>query len=440
MASTVSAQTLTEALALAYATNPNLIAERARQRATDELMPQALSNWRPRVTVAAEAGRSRSDSNLPTVSDDYRSPRRATLSVQQPLYRGGRTVAGVRQARNQIAAGQAVLTAIEQSVLLAAATAYMNVVRDQAVLELSLGNVEVLRRQLEATQDRFRVGEITKTDVAQAEARLAQAIAGRVQAESDLQASRAVFATIVGRAPGELEANGPIEDLPDSRKAAVELAAVNNPEVIAAIRTAEAAIAGIDVVRGELRPTLSLDATLTSSEDTAARNVRSEAAEATVNLTMPLYQAGAVYSRVRQQKHTANQRRIEIQQERRDAVENATQAWEAWQAARASIDAFGAQVRASEIALEGVRREAQVGARTVIDVLDAEQELLEGRVNLVTAERNTRVAGFQLQTAVGTFTAGALGLPVEIYEPEEHYRRIRNKLFGTGVELVEAVE
>jgi len=431
------AQTLEEALIAAYNNNPTLLAERARLRSTDELAPQALAGWRPTVRLAADIGKSRTDSNTAVVSNPQtRTPRSAALQVSQPVYDGGRTPAALEQSENTIRSGQAQLSATEQAVLLSAATAYMNVVRDQAVLELNINNVQVLRRQLEASRDRFRVGEITRTDVSQSEARLARSIADRVAAEGNLQASRAAFENVVGIMPERLKAPAVVSDLPSSLPQAVELAATQNPSVIATSLAAQAAVNGVDVARSDLLPDVTLNGSLSRNENTVITGSRSDVAQATVNLTVPLYQAGAVYSRVRQQKHVANQRRIETDQQRRDAIESAARAWEALQAAQAQISSFRAQIEASEIALEGVQREAQVGSRTVLDVLDAEQELLDSRVNLVRAQRDEGVAAVQLKSAIGRMTAPGLSLPVDIYDPTRNYETVRGKWFGTDVEPV----
>lgn len=434
-------QTLEEALTAAYNNNPTLLAERARLRSTDELVPQALAGWRPTVRLAADAGKSRVDSNTAVVTNPQtRTPRSLALQLSQPVYDGGRTPAAIEQSENTVRSGQAQLSATEQAVLLSAATAYMNVVRDQAVLELNINNVQVLRRQLEAARDRFRVGEITRTDVSQSEARVARSIADRVAAEGNLQASRAAFQNVVGIMPERLMAPTVVGELPASLPQAVELAATQNPAVVATRYAAAAAADGIDVVKAETLPDVTLSGGLSRNYDAVTTGSRSDVAQATVNLTVPLYQAGADYSRVRQQKHVANQRRIETDQERRDAIETAARAWEALQAAQAQITSFRAQIEASEIALEGVQREAQVGSRTVLDVLDAEQELLDSRVNLVRAQRDEGVAAVQLKSAIGRMTAQGLGLPVEVYNPARNYETVRGRWIGTDIEPVAKFE
>ena len=425
-------QTLNQALAAAYANSPVLRAERAGLRATDEQVPQALSNWRPTIDVTGDIERSDTfGSNRSFGSkDQVRTPRGVALNITQPVFRGLRTLAATRQAENTVKAARARLLATEQDVLLDAATAYMDVVRDQAVLDLDIGNENVLRRQLEAARDRFEVGEVTRTDVSQAEARLAGATAERIRAEGDLVASRAVYRNVVGEAPRKLTAPAPLGGLPRDREAALDLARDDHPDVVSAVFDERAALDRVKGVGGELLPTVSLNAKVRRDFETIATKSQFEEQSIGATLTMPLYQSGAVYSRLREAKQTVGQERLEVTQARRDVVQGVTQAWQALQTARARIVSFTAQVRANGIALEGVKREAEVGARTVLDILDAEQELLGANVDLVGAQRDKVVAAFELKAAVGQLTARQLNLPVDFYDPERHYREVRDKWFG----------
>lgn len=429
-----AAMTLEEALAAAYVTNPTLQAQRAAVRATDEEVPQALSGWRPTITTSASFGRTEVDTETGGVATERDlDSRDAAIVLTQPLFRGFRTVNAVDAAENTVLAARSELTSTEQSVLLSAAQAYMDVLRDMAVLELNINNQQVLRRQLEAARDRFQVGEITRTDVSQAESRLAGAIADRIAAEAQLESARATFERIVGVPPEDLRVPDVVPNLPTSLEQAVALAVESQPEVLAAVFNSRAALESVDVVRGELWPEVSLQAVYEQAWDTTVAGDERETTQLVANLTFPLYQSGAVYSRLRQAKHTAGQRRLEVDQAQVTAREAAIQAWEALQSARAQIESISSQVEAAQVALEGVQREAQVGARTVLDVLDAEQELLDARVNLVRAERNERVAAFELLAAVGRLTAGSLDLPVEIYDPSVHYRDVRNQWIGGSI-------
>ncbi len=424
------AQTLTEVLATTYATNPRLLAGRAELGATNELVPQALSGWRPTIAGTAGIGETWRDSD---VGSDTSTPRSVGVSVSQPVYRGGRTVAETRQAENFVLAQRARLVAVEQDVLLDTVTAYVDVLRDMAVLELTINNEQVLSRQLEASRDRFEVGEITRTDVAQSEARLARATSGRIAGEGDLTESRARFVEAVGEAPATLETPPIVTTLPASLEEAIETAVATNPDVIAVDYVERSARDGIDVVFGELLPSISLESRVEYEKDIATFIDNQTTANVEARLTVPLYQAGEVSSRVREAKKRASQRRLEMAQQRRRAAQFATTAWEALSTARAQITAFEANVRSAGIALEGVREEAQVGSRTVLDVLDAEQELLDARVNLVRAKRDEIVAGFQLLSAVGNLTARDLNLPVEYYDYQADYLEVRNKLWGVSV-------
>ncbi|WP_254434929.1 TolC family outer membrane protein [Magnetospirillum sp. UT-4] len=440
MAGTARAETLEDVLVSAYTTNPSLLARRAQLKATDEGVPQALSNWRPTVTFTGEYGRGRYETNANTSAsaqgrEQGRTSRSNTLTISQPLYRGGRTVAATRAAEADVLANRADLQVREQTVLLNAATAFLDVARDETVLQLNINNEQVLRRQLEAAQERFRVGEITRTDVSQADARLSGATADRVSAEGILQNSRARYITVVGRAPESPQAPKSAAAVPGSFDEVKEVTLAKNPSVIFADWTAQSAKDGIDTIAGELLPTVNLNGEWGRNLSATSQGSESETLEATVSVSVPLYEGGDVYSRVRAQKHTYGRRKIEADQARRDALEDATQGWEDLHAARARIRSIESQIRASELALAGVEEEAKVGSRTVLDVLDAEQELFNARVNLVRAQRDEMVAAFTLKSALGQMTAEALTLPVEIYDPTRHYEDVRDKWIGTGVDV-----
>ncbi len=425
-------QSLEEALAAAYSNNPTLMAQRARLRGVDEQLPQALSGWRPSLDLEADSGVRATYSNATFLDKrrQHRDPSSLSLTLSQPLYSGGQTVAEISKAENAIMAERAQLLAVEQYVFLAAVTAYVDVFRDQAVLELNVNNEQVLKRQLEATRDRFMVGEITRTDVHQAEARLARATADRIEAEGRREASRAAFKNVIGIPSGKLAAPKPPMDQPKNVGNAVEAAVTGNPAVISAEYTGKALIDNVVKTRGELLPSIDLSGTASRAFDASSETSRFDSYEALVTLTMPLYQSGSVYSRLREAKQKAAEQRLKIDQARRDATESATRSWEKLQTVRARIDSFRTQIKASEVALEGVEREATVGSRTVLDVLDAEQELLDAKVSLVGAQRDEIVAIFELKEATGTLTARHINLPVDSYDPENHYREVREKWFG----------
>lgn len=428
-----AAQSLDEALTAAYQNNPTLNAQRARLRATDEQVPQALSGFRPTLRANSDIGRSYQDSNNRSLIGDENEvlfSRTYGATLEQPLYRGGQTVAAIRGAENTVRAERANLDSTEQTVLLNATTAYSDVYRDQAVLELTIRNEQRLARQLEATRDRFQVGEVTRTDVSQAEARLARATSERIGAEGDLAASRAVFRNVIGLTPAVLPRPPLPRTLPASLAAANEIAIDNNPNVTTAEFRERSALDSVDQVRGELLPTLSLIGRWQRAEDVSRKDSRYDTAEAILSLNVPLYQAGSVYSRVRERQQLVSEQRRLLDQSQRDAIENATRSWNALETAGAEMGSFAKQVEANQIALEGVEKEAEVGARTVIDVLDAQQELLNSQVSLVGAERNQVVAAFQLQAALGVLTARQMNLPVDYYDPELHYRQVRDAWVG----------
>ncbi len=428
------AQSLTEALADAYATNPTLAAARAELRAVNEGVPQALANWRPSVSVTGSAGKAHIDSDTRTTSNqETLTPLSATVSLVQPLYRGGRTLAATARAEQEVQAQRATLDSVEQSVLLRAATAYMNVWGAQSVVVFTENNERVIERQLEATRDRFSVGEVTRTDVAQAETRLATAAAERIAAEGALRSSRAIYEEVIGKAPGVLPQAPPLSGLPGSLDQVIELSVARNPDILAASFAEKAARHRVREVTGELYPTVEINASLSHSEESSAGGSQTQRAQILAEVRIPLYQQGAVSSRVREAKQISNQRRIEIEEARRRTRQESISAWEGLQTARAQIRSFESGVRAAEIALEGVRQENQVGARTILDILDAEQELLDAKVNLVRSQRDEIVAGFEVLAAIGRLLAGDLELAVEVYNPETDYLNVRNRWFGLGI-------
>ncbi len=426
------AQTLSDTLAKAYATNPTLQSARANLRATDEGMAQAISGYRPSVTAAGSASSKTVETSANPGVETNIKPRNYSLSLNQSLFAGGQTVAAVSAAGHAISAERARLKDTEQTVLLNAATAYSDVLRDQAVLELNIKNEQVLSRHLEATRDRFAVGEITRTDVHQAEARLAGAAANRIQAEGALEASRATYANVVGEAPEILERPTLELPLPTALDSALTMADDDNPSIIAASYDEKAALSDVRSSTGKLLPSVDLSGSANRALNTTAANTWSNSLEAKVTLTVPLYQSGAVYSQVRQARQRASASRLNAEQARRNIAERVRQAWQNLEATRARIEAIDTQVRAAETALEGVQREASVGSRTLLDVLDSEQELLDARVNLVSSQRDETVAALTLLSAVGRLTATDLNLAVDLYDTGRHYRDVRGKWFGVN--------
>ena len=450
-ATSLQAQTLTQALADAYNTNPQLLAQRALLRATDEQVPQALSFWRPTVNFTGQVGMATGSlETKPTAMDlangrtrvvnhAITRPDALTFQAIQPVYRGGRTEAQTRQAINTVQSTRAQTLATETTVFQAVAMAYLDVVRDQALVQVDRNNVEVLRKQLEATQDRFRVGEVTRTDVAQAESSLAQAQGTLVTQQGILEQSRAEYVRAVGHQPGTLMLPRDRPALPATREEALTLAANNNFNVISAQFAELAARDNIDVVRGQLLPQISVVGTLNRSYDQSQnfKGTLSNSAQITAQLTMPLYEGGAIYSQTRQAQQTVGQRRSQVDDARRTAVQTATQFWATLQAGRASISSFSAAVRAAQIALQGVQQQALVGTSTTLDVLIQNQQLLTTESQLVTAEHDAALAEFNLAGAVGRLVAAELKLPVKLYDMERHFKEVRDKWIGFGGGLKE---
>ncbi|MBM3559290.1 MAG: TolC family outer membrane protein [Alphaproteobacteria bacterium] len=432
----VAAQTLAEALAAAYVGNPDLESERAKLRSIDEEVPQAVSNWRPQVTMSSSYGMRRIETfpDGGNNTDIYNLPRSWGLEVEQPLFRGFRTTAETQRAKNRIAAARARLVVKEQKVLLDTVEAYLDVLRTEQTLQLRRENEEGLRRQLEATGDRFRVGELTRTDVSQAESRYAQATAERQAAEGDVRIARANYAKFTGSPPGTLVQPSVPSLVPPDLPTALREARANNPNVVAIEYDERSARDNIELVFGELLPTLSATAGFDYDRDIIGADTGRRRRSLLAELTVPLYEAGEVYSRVRQAKQEASQALANLAEAKREVDRIATNAWESYATNRARIVSFEAQVQAQSVALEGVEQEQRVGSRSILDVLDAERELVNARIELVRAQRNSVVAGFTVIQSVGRLTARDLGLPVPLYDMTVYYERMKDKWIGTGVE------
>ena len=433
-AAPVSAQSLIDSLSAAYNTNPDLGAQRARLRATDETVAQALANWRPTVRLSGEIGKQYFDYNLRPKALTL-EPRNAAVQIVQPIFRGGKTVAQTRQAKEDVLAERATLVQREQQVLLDAIAAYSNLVRDDVVVKLRASNVNVLRQQLTATEARFRVGELTRTDVSQAESRVAGAQADLIKSEADLNISRATFVKVIGLKPGALVDPKAFGALPKTEEEVIALAGDVNPGVQAAIHRELSARHQVDLAFGDLLPTVSIVGTARRAYDISFEHDRQDTVTVVGQVSVPLYQGGAEYSRVRQAKQIVSQRMLELDSTRRLTIEAAVRAWRTWESSKARLDSIAAQVRAAEVALQGVREEAKVGSRTVLDVLNQEQELLNAKVELVRAQNELIIAHFGVLAVIGKLTARELKLPVEYYDEEAYYNANSGSWFGLGDSL-----
>jgi outer membrane protein len=432
----VGAETLESALAQAYRNNPSLNAQRAALRATDEGVPQALAGYRPRITGSIDSGYQHFESTTLAAgffnkTNTNISPRGGSVGLVQTVFNGMRTGNLTRQAEASVLSGRETLRNTAQTVLLDAATAYMNVLRDSAILDLQRRNVQVLQEQLKQTRDRFNVGEVTRTDVAQSESRVAAAQSQVLTAEANLKFSQATYRRVVGVEPVNLRAGMPVDRLsPGTLEASIELGRATHPTVTASQYVVDAAQYAVKAAEGSLYPTVTVEGNVQKRWDLAPNSFDQLTGTVLGRVNVPIYQGGAEYSVIRQAKETLGQRRIELDVNRDIVRQSVVQAWSQLQATKAQIIAAQAQVTATEVALNGVREEARVGQRTTLDVLNAQQELVNARVSLVTAQRDRVVASYTLLAAVGRLSPEPLALKTEIYDGRVHYHQVRDKWIG----------
>jgi outer membrane protein len=429
------AETLEQALVQSYQNNPQLNAQRAAARATDENVAIALGGYRPRVTatsslsevylenVARGAGRTAGENAVTTVG----------ATGTQTLFNGFQTGNRTRQAESQVFSARETLRNTEQTVLLSAVTAYMNLLRDGAVLELQRSNVNVLEATLRQTRDRFSAGEVTRTDVAQAESRLAAGRSQLLTAESNYVTSKAQYRQVIGLEAGKLTPAMPVDRFsPRTLVAARARAATEHPTITVANYNVDVAVFQVKVAEGALYPTLQLQGSVNKSfgSTTNLNSLQNFSASVGGQLSVPIYQGGQEYATIRQAKETLGQRRLDLDTARDQVQSTVTQAWGQLEAAKAQIESTTAQVNAAEIALNGVREEARVGQRTTLDVLNAQQDLVNARVALVTAQRDRVVASYTVLAATGAFSPQVLGLKVQSYDPVTHYHQVRDSWAG----------
>jgi outer membrane protein len=428
------AETLPQALTATYKTNPRLDAERARLRATDEEVPRAKSGYRPNIFGSADVSYEHRESKPLSASDGEGHPKGYNLNLTQPVFRGFRTLNGVREAEAVVRAGRETLRITEQLVLLDAVSAYMDVVRDQAIVRLQENNVEVLSRELRATQDRFAVGEVTRTDVAQAQARRAGAVSALDLARANLKTSRATYERVVGHPPTQLTEPGvPERFLPKSLEESLAISGREDPNIVAALYREQAARHTVDRIWGELLPEVNVEANYSRRFDPSPTTDDTETTQVTGRLIVPIYQGGEVEARVRQAKHTQISRLQEIEQFRTESQAAVVAAWSRLQASRAQLESDLTQAEANRTALAGVREEERVGQRTLLDVLNAEQELLNAEVALVTTRRNLIVNAYGTLSAIGRLNGQELRLGSQIYDPDAHYHEVRGLWSGVSI-------
>lgn len=471
-----SAETLEEALADAYLINPVLNAERARLRAIDEQVAFAKSGLRPFISGSADTAYLNTNTNTttgggggtssggvgvltgptnqtfptntPTTTgalpldqvfglgeagedDGVTNPRGYSVNLSQPIFEGFRNLNAIRGAKATVQAAREALRTVEQTVLLDAVTAYVNVVRDGAIVRLRENDVSVLSEQLKATKDRFDVGEVTRTDVAQAEARRSESLATLAAAQANLKTSRAAYEQVIGHPPGNLVTPASIRHLlPSTIDEAMTLGDGENPLILTTVYNEEASLYAVQQIMGELLPDVQLEAQYQKRYDLGSTIDSQETTQVIGRLNVPFYQGGGVSARVRQAKETNNQLKKEVEDARLRVHADVIANWGILQSSGPAISSAEAAVGANKIALTGVREEEKVGQRTTLDVLDAQRELLNSQIGLVTALRDRVVAEYSLYTAIGRMDAQTLGLPVPYYDPIEHYDMVKNKLFG----------
>ena len=431
------AETINGALARAYANSPDLNAQRASLRATDEQVPRARSGYLPRLSASSSLGQANSAGTLTDGANPYdqtTTPRSVGLTVTQNLYDGSRTSSQVDAAEKGVLAARAGLRYSEQQVLLNGATQYMNVVRDEAVVQLRAANIDVLKEQLRQTQDRFNVGEVTRTDVAQVEAQLAAAEADRSNAEANLESSRAAYQQVIGVAPsGLVEAEPVAKRLPGSITEAFKIGDAENPQLLAARINVDVAESQVRLVEGEFKPSFDLQGSASYGWESKYPGDSGKDLRVVSQLSVPIYEAGEVSARARAAKETLGQRRLEADSARDQVRSGVAAAWSQYETAIARVKSAKAQIAAATIALNGVQEEAKVGQRTTLDVLISDQNLLSARVNLVTAQRDRVVASYQVLAAVGRLSAANLGLSIKAYDPNAHYEATKGRITGTDI-------
>lgn len=426
LAAPAQAETLADAIALAYQTNPTLQGQRASQRALDESVVQARTGLRPTVSVSGDASWSEREGSDTVGSSG------AGLSVSQPIYTGGRVSSGISAARADVLTGREGLRGVEAQVLQAVITAYVDVRRDQERLRIATDNVAVLQRQLDESRARFEVGEITRTDVAQAEARFAGARASFSSAQAQLAISRAGYAAVVGQNPGDLAPEPSLVGLlPTTVDEAFVAAEDANPQVLAAEYGERSSAARLAATRAERRPTVSASGSLGyGASDSLIGGTGGQfenyeqSVSGSVTVRLPIFTGGLINSGIRAATERNRADQLAIEEARRTALRTVSQAWNSLVGARANLVANEEQVRATRIAFEGVRQEAQVGLRTTLDVLNAEQELRNAELALVNARRDEYVASAILLAAMGKLEARYLIPDVQTYDPVLNATRV----------------
>jgi outer membrane protein len=429
------AEALPEALAKAYQTNPQLNAERARQRGTDENVPQALAGYRPQIVASLGAGLQAVRDLLPnnTIQTATLKPWTIGITVTQTLFNGFKTANSVRVAELQVQSGREALRNVGQGVLLDAVTAYTNVLANQSLVEAQRANVTFLRETQGIVQKRLNAGDVTPTDTSQAEARLSRGLSDLNAAEVNLAISQATYAQVIGNPPARLIPPEPVDRyLPRSRDDATALAFRNHPAVLAAGFDVDVASTSIRVAESSLLPQATLQGSVSRSRDSdpTLGTFGTDQASVVAQVTAPIYDGGTAASQTRQAKEVAAQSRLVLDQVRNQARTAATGAWVAHEGAKVAVNASESEVRAAGVALQGVQKETQGGQRTTLDVLNAQQDLTSAKARLIGAQRDRVIASYTLLSAIGRLDVKTLGLNTPDYLPEVHYHQVRDAWHG----------
>jgi outer membrane protein len=435
LAPSVHAETISSALARAYAFSPDLNSQRAGLRATDENLPKALSGYRPTVTATGNVSYEQlneAQQGRGVVANGGSFPRNVGITATETLFNGFKTANTVKQSESQIFQGRESLRLDEQAILNNAALAYMNVLRDTAILNLDNNNVSVLQQQLKQTQDQFQVGQVTRTDVAQAQSSLSQGQATAFTAQSNLQTDIANFRQLIGVQPTNLAPARPLDSLlPRTLDSALSAAQSEHPAIQAALHNVDAAALAVKIAEASLYPTVTAQGSVLRNWDLqGSPGTREFTGIVTAGVSVPLYDGGVTFSSVRQAKETFGQAQLQADLQREQIRAQVVSTWGAYQNTKSVIQADQTAVRAAEIALNGTREEARVGERTTLDVLNAQQVLLNTRVQLVSAQHDQVVNSYSLLAAIGRLSAATLGLQVVAYDPTVHFDQVKDKWFG----------
>lgn len=444
---TATTQSLSEALAEVYLTNPQLLAERAKLRATDEGVPAALAGWRPQISYTVAPGwaygtltNQQSVStglfNVPSkqsvTNAESRWTFQQTVTASQPIYRGGRTTAATAEAESQVRAERANLLGQEEQSFSNAGSAYVGVVEDQELYDLNVSNVDLLKKTLEATDKRFEVGDVTRTDVAQAQAALAQGVALAETAYATLQAALGTYVNDIGPVPTKLIDPQPLALPPITLAQAESIATVNNATVLAAMYTDAYAKDAVNAAYAALMPQVDLQVSAFYSNQPNTRGLIDRGGQVGPQISVPIYQGGAEYSAIRQAKQTEQEDRKLLDAARATVIAQVVQYWQGYVQAKSSLSSIRDEVHADEIALDGVEREALAGTETTLDVIYAEQALLSARLSLVQTLATVVGDSYSLAGSMGRLTARDLGLKVPMYDERAYYNAVRLLPFGTG--------